>query len=85
MNEKPSIEQFMNAEFTIMPAWAISDAPTITVENCMADPAFYFDVTLEEFAKLNSEALGNDDAPDYYVNRVLEIEAELSDSYNRYL
>lgn len=81
MSNKPSIEEFMNADFTIVASKRIGRNPQIAVENGIAPVPFYYEVTVEEFADLNREALWSDEAPDDYVNRALEIEVTLSEEY----
>lgn len=81
MSNKPSIEEFINADFSILAPERIGRTPKIAVENGIAPVPFHYEVTVEEFADLNREALWNDEAPDDYVNRALEIEVTLSEEY----
>ena len=81
MSNKPSIEEFMNADFNIIEPGFVGGRPAISVENGIAPVPFHYEVTVEEFADLNREALWNDEAPDDYVNRALEMEVTLSEEY----
>ena len=81
MSNKPSIEEFMNADFSILASKRIGRNPQIAVENGIAPVPFYYELTVEEFADLNQKALWDDEAPDDYVTRALEIEVTLSEDY----
>ena len=80
MSNQPSIEQFMNADFTIVHPGFIGGDPAITVENAIAPEPFYFEVDVDTWGRLNQEALWESDEDDY-VNRALEVETELSEQY----
>lgn len=81
MTNQPSIEQFTDADFNIIEPDFIGGDPTITVENATLNDPFYFEVSVEEFGELHREALNDEDAPEDYVNRALEVEVELSERY----
>lgn len=81
MTNQPSIEQFTDADFNIIHPGFVGGEPAITVENGIAPEPFYFEVTLEKFGELHREALNDEDAPEDYVNQVLELEVELSEQY----
>ena len=80
MNNTPSIEQFMNADFNIIEPGFIGGDPAITVENAIAPEPFYFEVDVSTWGRLHQEALCESDDDDY-VNRALEIEVELNEDF----
>lgn len=80
MSNTPSIEQFINADFTIVHPGFIGGDPAITVENAIAPEPFYFEVDVSTWHRLHQEALCESDEDDY-VNRALEIEVELNEDF----
>lgn len=82
MTATPSIEQFINADFNIMPGWGRDDNPTITVENAVAVEPFYYEVSVETFSTLHQDALCLDEVEDDYITKSSDVEIELDESYN---
>ena len=80
MSNTPSIEQFMNADYSIVHPGFIGGDPAITVENAIAPEPFYFEVDVDTWHRLHQEALCESDEDDY-VNRALEIEVELNEDF----
>ena len=80
MSNTPSIEQFMNADYSIVHPGFIGGDPAITVENAIAPEPFYFEVDVSTWGRLHQEALCESDDDDY-VNRALEIEVELNEDF----
>lgn len=81
MNKTPSIEEFVNAEFSVTPGFHIADEPTIIVENAVADEPFYYEISVKAWEELDSKATENDDATDEFIEKSLETKNELDESY----
>lgn len=80
MSNTPSIEQFMNAEYSIIHPGFIGGDPAITVENAVAVEPFYYEVDVDTWGRLHQDALCESDEDDY-VDRAREIETDLSEQY----
>lgn len=77
----PTIEQFINAEYTVVPGFSLADDPMITVENAVAVEPFYFDVDVRTFETLMGEALGNDDAEEECAHKLQAVANELDETH----
>lgn len=80
MSNTPSIEQFMDADYSIVHPGFIGGDPAITVENAVAVEPFYYEVDMDTWGRLFQEALCESDEDDY-VDRALEVESDLSEQY----
>lgn len=77
---KPTIEQFTNADFTIIHPGFIGGDPAITVENGIAPEPFYFELDVSDWEQLRQSALCETEDEEF-VAQANEIEVELADQY----
>lgn len=80
MNNKPSIEQFTDADFTIIEPGFIGGDPAITVENAIAPEPFYYELDVTDWEQLRQEALCETEDEEF-VAQANEIEVQLADQY----